>query len=69
MKRVDESLLYCNENCVNIDQPYVLPKAAFQPVVIAGKLAFKVDRVRGLIEWQHRGQKYIIDLATLQQLR
>jgi len=43
--------------------PYRAPKSQFVPVVRGGKLAFKFDPTRGLIEWQHRGEKYIIDLA------
>lgn len=42
---------------------YRAPKAQFVPVIRDGKLAFKFDPVRGLIEWQHRGEKHIIDLA------
>jgi hypothetical protein len=26
-------------------------------------LVFRFDPVRGLIEWQHRGEKHVIDLA------
>jgi hypothetical protein len=42
---------------------YKAPKAQFVPVVVNGKLAFKFDPRRGLIEWQHRGEKHVIDLA------
>lgn len=42
---------------------YQAPKSQFVPVARGGKLVFRFDPVRGLIEWQHRGEKYIIDLA------
>lgn len=42
---------------------YRAPKSQFVPVVINNKLAFRFDPTRGLIEWQHRGEKHIIDLA------
>lgn len=51
---------------VDTEQPkYKAPKARFVPVVIGGKLAFKFDPLRGLIEWQDRGEKHLIDLATI----
>lgn len=42
---------------------YRAPKSRFVPIVIHGKLVFKFDATRGLIEWQDRGNKHIIDLA------
>jgi hypothetical protein len=42
---------------------YKAPTSKFVPIVIGGKLAFRFDPVRGLIEWQHRGEKHVIDLA------
>jgi hypothetical protein len=42
---------------------YKAPKAQFVPVVVNNKLVFRFDPVRGLIEWQHRGEKHVIDLA------
>jgi hypothetical protein len=42
---------------------YKAPKPRFVPVVVNGKLVFKFDPERGLIEWQSRGEKHIIDLA------
>jgi hypothetical protein len=42
---------------------YKAPASRFVPVLIDGKLVFKFDPDRGLIEWQNRGKKHIIDLA------
>lgn len=42
---------------------YKAPKAQFVPVVINNKLVFRFDPQRGLIEYQSRGEKHIIDLA------
>lgn len=64
-----KDLLQSDKNNDILSQPYRAPVASFLPVVVDGKLAFKVDQARGLIEWQHRGQKYLIDLATLKQVR
>lgn len=47
------------------EQPYRPPQPCFVPIVINGKLAFKFDPERGLIEWQHRGEKHLIDLSTV----
>lgn len=44
-------------------EPYRAPPSHFVPIVINGKLVFKFDPERGLIEWQHRGEKHLIDLA------
>lgn len=44
-------------------QPYRPPQPRFVPIVINGKLAFKFDPERGLIEWQHRGERFVIDLG------
>jgi hypothetical protein len=55
-----------NDRQKGVEKPkYQTPKARFIPIVIDGKLAFKFDPHRGLIEWQNRGEKYIIDLATI----
>lgn len=40
-------------------------RAAYVPVVIGGKLAFRYDSARRVIEWQIRGEKHYIDLAAL----
>lgn len=69
MNQIDESLFTRKETCDTLSQHYRTPKASFLPVVVAGRLAFKFDRERGLIEWQHQGQKYLIDLATLTTVR
>jgi len=45
--------------------PYRPPRPHFVPIVINGKLAFKFDPERGLIEWQHRGEKHVIDLSAI----
>lgn len=42
---------------------YQAPKSQFVPVVVNNKLIFRFDPQRGLIEYQSRGEKYIIDLA------
>lgn len=42
---------------------YKAPKSQFVPIVINGKLVFRFDPQRGLIEYQSRGEKHIIDLA------
>lgn len=45
---------------------YQPPKPSFIPVVNrAGRLLFKFDPQRGLIEIQDRGEKEIVDLAIL----
>ena len=47
----------------NENHRYKTPKAQFVPVVVGGRLIFKFDPTRGLIEYQSRGEKHIIDLA------
>lgn len=47
----------------NMLPTYQAPKPQFVPVVVNNKLVFRFDPKRGLIEWQHRGEKHIIDLA------
>lgn len=42
---------------------YRTPKAQFVPVVVNNKLIFRFDPQRGLIEYQSRGEKHIIDLT------
>ena len=45
---------------------YQPPKPIFLPVTWQnGKLAFKFDPVRGLIEMQERGVKQVFDLSAL----
>ena len=45
--------------------PHRRIRAAYVPVVIEGRIAFQYDPYRKLVEWQHRGIKYIVDLALL----
>ncbi len=66
---MNNQVLNSKNNCDIISQHYKTPKATFLPVVINGKLVFKIDLTRGLVEWQHQGQKYLIDLATLEEVR
>ena len=42
-------------------------KPAYMPVVIGGKLAFRYDPARRIVEWQHRGERHYIDLAALDE--
>jgi len=42
-------------------------KPAYAPVVINGKLAFRYDPQRRIVEWQHRGERHYIDLAALDE--
>ena len=37
----------------------------YVPVVIGGKLAFRYDPARHVVEWQARGETHYIDLAAL----
>lgn len=46
---------------------YVPPRPAYVNVERDGRLLFKYDNLRGLIEIQVRGEKYLIDLATVSQ--
>jgi hypothetical protein len=47
----------------NENHRYKAPKAQFVPVVVNNKLVFRFDPTRGLIEYQSRGEKHVIDLA------
>lgn len=43
-------------------------KAAYMPVVIGGKLAFRYDPRRHVVEWQAKGETHYIDLARLEEI-
>ena len=49
--------------------PYVPPKSNYIPVIskITGRLLFKIDIIRGIIEVQDRGNKEYVDLGLLEQ--
>lgn len=57
------TVLNNQKTCAKLKSSYQPPQPQFIPVVIKGKLAFKFDASRGLIEWQCRGEKHVIDLA------
>ena len=40
-------------------------QSAYMPVVIGGKLAFRYDPRRRVVEWQAKGETHYIDLAAL----
>lgn len=40
-------------------------RAAYMPVVVRGKLAFRYDPARRVIEWRSQGETHYIDLAAL----
>lgn len=40
-------------------------QSAYMPVVVCGKLAFRYDPRRRVVEWQARGETHYIDLAAL----
>lgn len=40
-------------------------QSAYVPVVIGGKLAFRYDPARHVVEWQAQGVTHYIDLAAL----
>lgn len=44
---------------------YEPPTKDFVDVVLGGKLAFRFDPYRGLIEYQRRGERHIVDLAKI----
>lgn len=41
-------------------------RAAYVNVILDGRLAFRYDPYRGLVEWQHRGVKHVVDLAQIE---
>ena len=43
-------------------------RAAYMPVVIGGKLAFRYDPRRHVVEWQAKGETHYIDLARLEEI-
>ena len=49
--------------CMTTEQRRV--RSAYVPVVIGGKLAFRYDPARHVVEWQARGETHYIDLAAL----
>ena len=52
--------------CMTTEQRRV--RSAYVPVVIGGKLAFRYDPARHVVEWQHRGETHYIDLARLEEM-
>lgn len=40
-------------------------RTAYVPVVVCGRLAFRYDPARRVVEWQQRGETHYIDLAAL----
>ena len=46
-------------------EPYQPPSPRWIPIVLGGKLAFRFDPERGLIEWKGREQVYVVDLAAI----
>ncbi len=40
----------------------------YVPVVIGGKLAFRYDPARHVVEWQARGETHYIDLARIEEM-
>ena len=43
-------------------------RSAYVPVVIGGKLAFRYDPARHVVEWQARGETHYIDLARIEEM-
>ena len=41
-------------------------RAAYVNVILDGRLAFRYDPWRGLVEVQHRGVKHVVDLAQIE---
>jgi hypothetical protein len=41
-------------------------KCRYVPVVVNGRLAFRYDPLRQIVEWQYRGEKHYIDLASIE---
>jgi len=52
--------------CETTEQRRVRP--AYMPVVIGGKLAFRYDPHRHVVEWQAKGETHYIDLARLDEM-
>jgi hypothetical protein len=46
-------------------QAYKAPCLDYRNVVFRGKLLFRFDPVRGIIELQERGEKILIDLSVV----
>lgn len=44
---------------------YKSPQSNYRNVVFRGKLLFRFDPVRGLIELQERGEKILVDLSVV----
>ena len=40
-------------------------RASYVPVVLDGRLVFRYDPHRGLVEIQHRGVRHVVDLAAI----
>lgn len=59
---IDKDVLTRSGKCHKIE-PYKPPQPHFVPIHVNGKLAFRFDPDRGLIEWQCRGEKHVIDLS------
>ena len=47
---------------------YQRARTAYVPVVIGGKLAFRYDPRRHVVEWQAKGETHYIDLARLDEI-
>ena len=43
-------------------------RPAYVPVVVGGKLAFRYDPRRHVVEWQSKGETHYIDLARLEEM-
>ena len=43
-------------------------QSAYVPVVICGKLAFRYDPHRHVVEWQARGETHYIDLTRIEEM-
>ena len=52
--------------CMTTEQRRV--RSAYVPVVIGGKLAFRYDPARRVVEWQARGETHYIDLARIEEM-
>ena len=48
-----------------MQQCYQVPQSKYISVVRSGKLLFRFDKDRGLIEMQVRGEKFTIDLSAI----
>lgn len=51
--------------CMTTEQRRV--RSAYVPVVIGGKLAFRYDPARHVVEWQAQGETHYIDLARIEE--